>query len=124
MDDLAGLVEIQSADIDVSSSVNFSFDWGTIGVIIGSIVGLLVVIFAIAFFCGRGFGFCCDNVCCKGKALVNPNKARKAREQQEIIRAVADGIVGAQNATMTHSQRLRESQYQYRTPSHYSNVSF
>ena len=48
------ILEIETAEIDVSSNVNFTFDWGTIGIIIGCVVGLLVVIFAIAFFCGRG----------------------------------------------------------------------
>ena len=92
--------------LQLNKSVNLTFDWGTIGIIIGAVVGLIVVIFAIAFFCGRGCGFCCDNVCCKGKALVNQNKARKAREQQEIIRAVADGIVGAQNATISQRESV------------------
>ena len=69
-DDLANLVEIESAEIEVSSNVNFSFDWGTIGIIVGAVVALLVVIFAIAFFCGRGCGFCCDNVCCKGDGML------------------------------------------------------
>ena len=58
---------------------------------------------------------------------MNQNKARKAREQQEIIRAVADGIVGAQNATLNATQQnaslARSRDYRHRTPSHYTNVS-
>ena len=42
-----------------------------------------------------GCCFCADNVCCKGRALENPRKARKAREQRELVQAVADGMVAA-----------------------------
>jgi hypothetical protein len=65
MADLGSVLGIENADINVSSNVNFTFDWGTIGIIVGSVVALLAVIFAIAFFCGRGCGLCVDNICCK-----------------------------------------------------------
>ena len=59
MSDIASLLD--NAEIDVSSTVNFNFDWGTIGIIIGSVVALVIVIIIIVYVCGRGGVNCCDS---------------------------------------------------------------
>jgi len=56
-----GLIDVESANIEVNSNLNLNFDWGTIGIIVGAVVGIVVVIFIIVYFCGRGSANCCDN---------------------------------------------------------------
>jgi len=74
---MSSLLQVESADVTVDSDVNFSFDAGTLALIIGIVVGLIIVIFVIAYFCGRGTCTMCDNVCCKGRALIRQQKLMK-----------------------------------------------
>ena len=59
MSDIASLLD--NAEIDVSSTVNFNFDWGTIGIIIGSVIALVIVVIIIVYVCGRGGVNCADS---------------------------------------------------------------
>ena len=61
MANVDGLIDVESADVTVNSSFNLNFDWGTIGIIVGACVAVLIVIFVIVYFCGRGSATCCDN---------------------------------------------------------------
>ena len=58
MSDISSLLD--NAEIDVSSTVNFNFNWGTIGIIVGSVVALVIIIIIIVYVCGRGGVNCCD----------------------------------------------------------------
>ena len=61
MSSVDGLIDVEDADITVNSNFNLNFDWGTIGIIVGACVAILIVIFVIVYFCGRGSATCCDN---------------------------------------------------------------
>ena len=69
MANVDGLIDVESADVTVNSSFNLNFDWGTIGIIVGACVAVLIVIFVIVYFCGRGSATCCDN----GKYQIHKN---------------------------------------------------
>ena len=58
MTDISSLLD--NAEIDVNSTVNFNFNWGTIGIIVGSVVAVVVIIIIIVYVCGRGGVNCCD----------------------------------------------------------------
>ena len=45
MANVDGLIDVESADVTVNSSFNLNFDWGTIGIIVGACVAVLIVIF-------------------------------------------------------------------------------
>ena len=45
--------------IFLRNEINLNFDWGTIGLVLGGILLLILIIFVIVFFCSRG--------ACKGK---------------------------------------------------------
>jgi len=96
MSNVDGLIDVEDADITVNSNFNLNFDWGTIGIIVGACVAILIVIFVIVYFCGRGSATCCDNVCCKGRALVRQRQVQKdmAKIQRDV--AIAN-VVAAQS---------------------------
>ncbi|CAG5087777.1 Oidioi.mRNA.OKI2018_I69.PAR.g11632.t1.cds [Oikopleura dioica] len=80
MSDLGGLLE--GADVNVDADLNLAFDWGPIGIIIGGVLAFLLVVFVIAYFCGRGMCRCCDYTCCKGEAL----QSSKRRNENQLRR--------------------------------------
>jgi len=99
MANVDGLIDVESADVTVNSSFNLNFDWGTIGIIVGACVAVLIVIFVIVYFCGRGSATCCDNVCCKGRALVRQRQVQKdmAKIQRDV--AIANVVAQSNNAS-------------------------
>ena len=70
MSDISSLLD--NAEIDVSSTVNFNFNWGTIGIIVGSVVALVIVIIIIVYVCGRGGVNCCDTGMACSKPIYFP----------------------------------------------------
>ncbi|CBY34798.1 unnamed protein product, partial [Oikopleura dioica] len=86
MADLGGLLD--GAEVSVDADVNLAFDWGPIGIIIGGVLAFLLVVFVIAYYCGRGMCRCCDYTCCKGEALQSSKRRDEARLRRDYMTAM------------------------------------
>ena len=63
----AGLLEIESAEINLDSDINLNLDSGGIGIVLAVFVGLIVVIVVVITLCSRYCCNCCDNLCFQGR---------------------------------------------------------
>merc|ERR1712037_264721 len=104
MADLGGLLD--GAEVSVDADVNLAFDWGPIGIIIGGVLAFLLVVFVIAYYCGRGMCRCCDYTCCKGEALQSSKRRDEARLRRDYMTALAANHPQPNSHFDTHSRTL------------------
>jgi len=63
----AGLLEIESAEINFDSDINLNLDSSAIGIVVAVICGVIIVIIIVVSLCSRYCCNCCDNLCFQGR---------------------------------------------------------
>jgi len=75
----AGLLEIESAEINFDSDINLNLDSSAIGIVVAVVCGLIIVIIIVISLCSKYCCNCCDNLCFQGRGQ------NKRKDQKHIL---------------------------------------